>query len=176
MLCNRGLQACRENVFGREDRLKKSWDLQVSFHIYLCEINAPCWHVLMILPFLDWDIRESFRKEKAWLKSANWNKIFAYNRDLVSAWAIHFFKTKMQPYTILDFTLFVKFGVPTDCVQWFVHCIWQLGLVFDIAFPTCLILRLQNSLWKLMELFICHSSLTQSCSEGRVTGMLNATL
>lgn len=94
MLCYRALQACRENVFGRKDSLKKSWDRFTCFlpHLSLWEINAPCWHMLMILPFLDWDTCESFRKEKAWLKSANWNKIFAYNRDLATAWAIHLFK------------------------------------------------------------------------------------
>ena len=133
---------------------------------FISEINAPCWHVLMILPFLDWDIRESFRKEKAWLKSANWNKIFAYNRDMASAWAIHSFKTEMQAYTILQtspylWNLMFPLIMSNDLFTTF----WQLGLVFHIAFPTCLILRLQNSLWKLMELSMCQSSLTQSCLE-----------
>lgn len=136
---------------------KKSWDRFTWLlpHLSLLEISAPSWHVLVILPFLDWDIHESFRKEKAWLKSANWNKIFAYNRGMASAWAIHSFKTKMQLFTVLQTSpylsnLMFPLIVSNDLFSTF----WQLGLVFHIAFPTCLILRLPSSLWKLTELFI----------------------
>lgn len=122
------IKACRhveKMHFEGKTGWKKSWDKCGRSHVNLSllEINAPSWHVLVILPFLDWDIHESFRKEKAWLKSANWNKIFAYNRGMASAWAIHSFKTKTQSFSFTDFTLFVKFNVPTDRVQWLVQYI-----------------------------------------------------
>lgn len=154
------IEACRHiekmGLEGKTGR-KKSWDrfTWLLLHLSLLEINAPCWHVLVILPFLDWDIRESFIKEKAWLKSANWNKIFAYNRDVVSAWDIHSFKTKMQSFTILQTSpylsnLMFPLIVSNDLFSTF----WQLGPVFHSGFPTCLIMRLPSSLWKLTELFI----------------------
>lgn len=152
-------------------------DLHASFHIYLSgRLMQPVGMHLWSCHFLT-ESHESLRKEKEWLKSANWNKTFAYNRDMASAWAKHPCKTERQPCTLLQASLdFWNAVFPPAVSKELFTMYWRPGLIFHIAFPTSLIYWLQNSLRKLVEVFYLPVQSYSKLQWSRVVVTANATL